>query len=96
MKPEHELGMAAMAHGDGKQKKPKKEVAEMHIKKAHGGYHVTHHHTHPEHHPPEDHVVAGKDGDHMDALHSHLEEHMGEPNPGENEAAEEAGEMVGM
>lgn len=73
-----------LAYGKEKPPKGKKEITEMHIKKAHGGFHVTHHH---KLHPPEEHVIAGEDErEAMDNLHGHMEEHMGTPNPGEAEA----------
>jgi hypothetical protein len=65
-----------------KSKKPKKEIDHMHIKSHKDGSHtVTHHHTHPEHHPAEEHALSN-----MDALHAHLEDHVGQPNSGEAEA----------
>ena len=66
----------------GDEKKPKKEVKEIRTRKGKsGGYIHEHHHTHPEHHPMEEHT--SKDSA---AMHDHMEEHMGEPNPGEAEA----------
>jgi hypothetical protein len=59
----------------------KKKVRKMHITKAHGGYHIVHEHEDPVAHPAEEHVAPN-----MAALHDHMEEHMGEPNPGEQEA----------
>ena len=62
--------------------KPKKEIDHIVHSKAKTGEHVmVHHHTHPEHHPAETHVKKN-----MDDVHAHLEDHMGEPNPGEAEA----------
>jgi hypothetical protein len=81
---------AAMAHGmgslsdelGGKEAKPKKEIKHIVTKKAKsGGYIHEHHHTHPEHHPMEEHVSKDQDG-----MVSHMLENMGEPNPGETEA----------
>jgi hypothetical protein len=61
--------------------KPKKEIDHIKIRKAKSGGHiVTHKHTHPMH-PDEEHVVSN-----MEALHDHLEDHLGEPNDGEAEA----------
>lgn len=83
---EHILsGKAKAEHKGGKH--PKK-VHKMHITKAHsGGYHVVHEHSSP--HPPEEHVIPN-----TDALHDHIEEHYGEPNPGE-EAAEPVAQAQG-
>jgi hypothetical protein len=65
-----------------KAKAPKKELSHIHIKSHKDGSHtVTHHHTHPEHHPAEEHGLSN-----MDALHAHLEDHIGQPNSGEAEA----------
>lgn len=67
----------------------KKVVRHMHITKAKGGYHIIHKHDNPEHdQAPEE--QAGHMAANTDALHDHIEEHFGEPNPGEAEAAEEA------
>lgn len=66
--------------------KPKKEIEHIRTRKAKsGGYIHEHHHTHPEHYPPESHVSADQD-----AMVDHMMSHMGEPNPGEAEA--DAGE----
>lgn len=70
-------------------KASKKEVRKMHITKAHGGYHIVHEHTDPMAHPPEEHVAPD-----MAALHDHMEQHMGEPNPGEEQADAGAEEAV--
>lgn len=93
------MHLAAGELGHGKsEKKPdtKKEVKEMHIRKANGGHIVVHKHARPDLHPDEEHIVPD-----MDALHDHLEEHMGDENPGENEGMESSGtqqmeNMVGM
>lgn len=77
----HVLGGATVGH-DG----AKHEVHGMHIKKAQtGGFHVQHHDQHGMPHADNGHVVSN-----MDALHDHIEEHMGQPNPGE-QMEEEAG-----
>ena len=66
----------------GSDKKPKKEIKEIRTRKGKsGGYIHEHHHTHPEHHSMEEHT--SKDAA---AMHDHMEEHMGEANPGEAEA----------
>lgn len=62
--------------------KPHKEIKEIRIRKGKSGGHIIeHHHTHPEHHPVEEHVAPT-----MDALHDHMEDTMGAPNLGEAEA----------
>lgn len=66
----------------GEDKKPAKEVREVRTRKAKsGGYIHEHHHTHPEHHPMEEHT--SKD---QDAMAEHMLQSMGTPNPGEAEA----------
>jgi hypothetical protein len=72
----------------GGEKKPKKEIKEMHIRKTANGKHiVTHKHHHPEHHPDEEHSMED-----MGALHQHMEDHAGTPNDGEGaESAPPAG-----
>lgn len=72
---------------------PKKEIKHIITSKAaNGGFVHEHHHTHPEHHKAETHISPD-----MDALHDHMEEHMGEPNPGEAEAnAGQSGIPEGM
>ena len=72
----------------GSDKKPKKEIKEMHIRKTANGKHiVTHKHHHPEHHPDEEHSMED-----MGALHQHMEDHAGTPNEGEGaESAAPAG-----
>jgi hypothetical protein len=72
----------------GSDKKPKKEIKEMHIRKTANGKHiVTHKHHHPEHHPDEEHSMEN-----MAALHQHMEDHAGTPNEGEGaESAAPAG-----
>lgn len=77
-----------MASLGGDEKKPKKEIKEMHVRKTHNGKHiVTHKHHHPEHHPDEEHSMEN-----MAALHQHMEDHAGTPNDGEGaESAPPAG-----
>ena len=72
----------------GSDKKPKKEIKEMHVRKTANGKHiVTHKHHHPEHHPDEEHSMEN-----MAALHQHMEDHAGTPNEGEGaESAAPAG-----
>ena len=71
-------------------KSPKKESTPKHGIK----------HTHIEHHNDGSHTIrhtmhTGPETSHtapdLDALHDHLEEHMGEPNQGEAEAMQQAG-----
>ena len=59
----------------GDEKKPKKEIKEMHIRKTANGKHIVKHsHHHPEHHPDEEHSMED-----MGALHQHMDDHAGEP-----------------
>jgi hypothetical protein len=70
---------AKITDGD---KKSKKEISHIKTSKTHDGkYTHEHHHTHPEHHPVEHHV-----SDNQEKMIDHMQEHMGEPNPGEAEA----------
>jgi hypothetical protein len=71
-------GHALSSRSKPKNAKATKKVRKMHITKAHGGYHIVHEHDDPIAHPAEEHVAPD-----MAALHEHMEEHMGEPNPGE-------------
>ena len=76
----HEAAKATL--GGASEAKPKKEVKEIHIKKsANGGHIVKHVHTHPEHHPDEEHTTKTDD-----ELSDHVAQTMGSPNPGEAEA----------
>jgi len=61
------------------------KLHEMHIRKVNGGYIVKHDHKSMDgkHTHATIHVLPD-----TDALHGHLEEHMGEPNPGEGEEME--------
>lgn len=68
----------AMAGITGKAKPPKEIKAMTHTKTHNGKHIVTHHHHHPEHHPDETHAF-----DNMADLHSHMEDHAGVPNEGE-------------
>jgi hypothetical protein len=88
---EIELGRAAML-GAGKRRgpggKPMKVVKKIEYERGADGTHVfTHHHTHPEHHPPEVHHFKPKGGtaEHHDAAVDHFIQHAIPPNPGENE-----------
>lgn len=74
-------GLADMMGGKSEDK-PKKEIEEIRTRKGKsGGYIHEHHHTHPSHHPREEHVSANQD-----AMVSHMMQNMGSPNPGEAEA----------
>ncbi len=66
----------------GSSEKPAKHIKHIVTRKGKsGGYIHEHHHTHPEHHPMEEHVSPTQD-----AMMSHMMDHMGEANPGEAEA----------
>lgn len=70
----------------GSTETPKKEIKHVITRKSKNGGHIhEHHHTHPDHHPMEEHTTHGDD-----AMVEHLLQHMGTPNPGEAEA--EAGQ----
>ena len=73
----------------GSDKKPKKEIKEMHVRKTANGKHiVTHKHHHPEHHPDEEHSMEN-----MAALHQHMDNHAGEPD-GDEAAPAGAAQMT--
>ena len=73
----HSFASHALAHEKAKHKLLK----ELHVRELHdGSYHIVRHHG--DGHPVTEH--SAKDLDHV---HDHLEEHMGQPNEGE-EAAE--------
>jgi hypothetical protein len=74
-------GTYDLVKGMGKDEKPKKEISHMVHRKKESGHVIEHHHTHPDHHPMEEHAMSN-----MDDVHDHMEEHMGTPNPGEAEA----------
>lgn len=64
---------------------PAKVVSHMiHRKHKNDHHEVENHHTRPEHHVKESHHFHGANA--LDQVHDHLEEHAGEPNPGEAEA----------
>lgn len=76
---------AAYEHlGGGKHEKPKKEIKEVRVRKGKSGGHVIeHHHTHPEHHPMEEHVTKGDD-----AMAAHMMANMGgTPSPDQDASA---------
>lgn len=94
----------AMAEGLGKGEtkigKTGSKVHSMIVHRAHGG-HVVHHYHKPYRdgagmEPDATHIVphghpedgSGPDHGHLDALHAHMEDHMGAPNAGESELAE--------
>jgi hypothetical protein len=68
--------------GGASEAKPAKKVKEIHVKHAaNGGHIIKHVHTHPDHHPDEEHTTKGDD-----ELADHVTSAMGQPNPGEAEA----------
>lgn len=72
--------------GGTEKSKPKKVLKAIHTRKVHGkggksSYIHEHHFTHPEHHKMEEHASANQD-----EMVSHMMDHMGEQNPGEQEA----------
>lgn len=76
------MAAAADHMGGEPQEKPKKEIDHVRTRKGKsGGYIHEHHHTHPEHHPMEQHVSADQD-----AMVGHMIANMGQPNPGEAQA----------
>lgn len=76
---EHELAKHALSH-ERKKSEKKKHLKEMHVKELHDGtYHIMKHHGHPEMQPTE-----GSAQD-LDQVHDALEEHMGDPNEGEEQ-----------
>ena len=88
----HSMAASALAHSS---KKPamKKHLKEMHIKEAHTGGYIVHKHS-GKMEPPTEHVASD-----LDHVHDMMEEHMGQPNDGEEMAeggggspAEEAAE----
>lgn len=92
-----ELGKSKSSNAGGNkvpEKKNKKEgehkkIAEMHIKKAKGGYMVTHKHEAPHHmdkHDEHHMVPVDHEGD-VSGLHNHIEQHLGAMNEGESELA---------
>lgn len=65
----------------GKSKGPEKKVSHVTVRKAaNGGHIITHHHTHPDHHPEETHTTKGDD-----QMVGHMLDNMGTPNSGEAE-----------
>jgi hypothetical protein len=72
------LASTALSHPDMEEKEPpmpKKSVKEMHIRKGKsGGFIMEHHHAAPAVHPMEEHTAPD-----MDALHDHMDQHMGQP-----------------
>lgn len=66
----------------GDDSKPPKVISHIvHRKSANGDHIFEHHHTHPEHHPKEEHTKRGDD-----EMVEHMMQHAGTPNPGEAEA----------
>lgn len=64
----------------GSHDKPKKEISHVEVKRSgtKGDHIITHHHTHPEHHPPETKTTRGDD-----EMVEHMMQNMGTQNPGE-------------
>ena len=84
--PMNKGGMDAVM-GLAKDKAPKKEIKTMEHSKSHNGKHiVVHKHHSPSHHPDETHVMND-----LSELHSHMEDHAGTPNDGEEAPAGGAG-----
>src|ERR1039458_2498774 len=82
MSKESVLKEAASSLAGKPEEKPKKEIKHMHIHKAaNGGHIIRHEHTHPEHHPDEEHTTKTDD-----QLADHVLQHMGTQNPGEADA----------
>lgn len=76
---------AVSDHMGGHAEKPKKEIHEIRVRKGKSGGHIIeHHHTHPSHHPMEEHVTKNDD-----EMAEHMMQNAGTPNPGE--AAADAG-----
>ena len=89
----HRMVEHALMKGSPKSAKPK-HLKEFHAKELHDGkYHVQRHSGHPSEKPVE------HTAENMNEVHQAMEEHMGQPNDGE-EASEspqfEAGEQEGM
>lgn len=72
-----EIAGHALGHAKHKSVHAPSRVRRMEITKMQDGKYLVHHPEHGTDHPVEN----------TDALHDHIEQHMGEPNPGE-EAAE--------
>ena len=66
--------------GRTKEKSPKKEIKEIHIRKSHNGKHIVKHVHHHSSHPDEEHVMND-----MAELHKHIDDHAGTPEGGEGE-----------
>jgi hypothetical protein len=79
----HEIMDHVASHMGASDTKPPKVVhhVEVHHSATKGDHIVTHHHTHPDHHPSEKHTTRGDD-----ELTSHLMATMGTPNEGETPA----------
>ena len=89
------MGLAhdALSHETEKEKEPEmpKHLKEIHIKELHtGGFHVTKHSGRPGDEP----TVHGAAN--TDALHEHIEDHMGSPNDGEEASENEMDESPGV
>jgi hypothetical protein len=64
----------------GSHDKPAKEISHVEVRKSgtKGDHIITHHHTHPEHHPAETKTTRGDD-----EMVEHMMQNMGSQNPGE-------------
>lgn len=71
--------------GGGSSKPAKKIHHIRHRRTANGGHVFEHHHTHPEHHPTEEHSYDTTDG-----AVSHFIDHATDENPGEGQPMESA------
>jgi hypothetical protein len=65
--------------------KPKKELKEVRVRKAGKGHIYEHHHTHPEHHPMEEHITSGNDD-----MIAHMMSNMGNPEEAASGASPDA------
>lgn len=81
MAAEHSYEAVHHALGGSGTKPPKVISHIVHRKSANGDHIFEHHHTHPEHHPKEEHTKRGDD-----EMVEHMMQHAGTPNPGEAEA----------
>ena len=78
---DHSYAAAHHALGGSDSKPPKVISHIVHRKSANGDHIFEHHHTHPDHHPKEEHTKRGDD-----EMVEHMMQHAGTPNPGEAEA----------
>jgi len=83
---DHTGGAVTGLMHDAGAKAPAKRVHTMVVTRKPTGHHVTHHHTHAAH-PAESYMVEAPGGNpgNLDNLMDHMQEHMGDQNPGEQE-----------